>query len=63
MIGGTPPERDGKHMLITYLIALVVIVILLFSAVFLHFFFGLGQRKTPRVKRPLNLHDHIFRKD
>ncbi len=63
-----PPREGGKYML-TYVIALTIIVTLLFGAVYVHFFFGLHRlRKTKNkaevrvlhVARPPNLHDHIF---
>lgn len=55
-------------MLITYIIALAFTVVLLLSAVRLHFSFGLhrgikAKMKVagPHVERSLHLHDHIFR--
>jgi hypothetical protein len=58
-------------MLITYILALAFITILLFSAVHLHFSFGLHRGLKAKVKvkvavshveRTPNLHEEIFRK-
>lgn len=55
-------------MFISYIIAMIVIGILLFSAVRLHLSFGLHRGTKakvkvagPHVERTLHLHDHIFR--
>jgi hypothetical protein len=58
-------------MLITYIIALAVTVLLLLSAVRIHFSFGLHRGIMSKVnvagshveERPLHLHEHIFRKN
>jgi hypothetical protein len=60
-------ERNGKHMIIAYIIALAVIVILLFSAIRLHYSFSLHRSikkkmkgKGPHKERTPHLHDFIF---
>ena len=65
-----PPREGRKYMLIVYVVALMFIVILLCSAVRLHFSCGLHHGMMTRVKVKVevphrgehtHLHDHIFR--
>ena len=64
-----PPREGGKYMLLTYVIALTIVITLLFGAVHAHFVFGQHRLRSKKKKaevsvlhvaRPRDLHAHIF---
>jgi hypothetical protein len=64
-----PPREGGKYMLLTYVIALTIVITLLFGAVYAHFFFGQHRLRSTKKKaevrvlhvaRTPHLHDCIF---